>query len=122
MQLYTAKENKRKIAAEVADAHAEIERKKQDTKQDAFDTMYQELNKCMEDYTTLSEKYREHREKTRKYEESVQEQIRDKCSELATMKAKIIYLKGLRCYNTLCPNRVRTNPDDSAITNPDDED
>lgn len=111
MQLYTAKVNKSKLVAETEDTIAEVARKKQDNLQDAFDTMYQELNQCMKDYTTISEEYREHREKMRKYEESVQEQIHSKCVELAELKSKITYLKGIRCYNTLCPHRVRTNPD-----------
>ena len=119
MQLYTARVNKQKLAKEVEDAHVDIERKRQDNKQDAFDTMYQELSKCMEDYTTLSDNYRAHREKARQYEESVQEQIREKCNELAAMKAKIIYLKGIRCYDTLCPKRIKNNPDKGVMKTPD---
>lgn len=121
MQLYTARTEKKRKEMEVEEACTDIERKKQDNKQDAFETLYGELNKCLEDYTQLSESYREHREKTRKYEEAVQDQIRTKCNELAAMKSKIIYLKGIRCYNTLCPNRVRTNPDKGTVQNPDDE-
>lgn len=111
MQLYTAKVNKKKLAAEAEEAAASASRKKQDNRQDAFETMYQQLNKCIADYTAISEEYRKHREKMRKYEEAVQAQIHDKCVELAAMKAKITYLKGIRCYNTLCPNRIRENPD-----------
>lgn len=111
MQLYTARVNKSKLIAETEDTMTEVARKKQDNLQDAFDTMYQELNQCMKDYTAISEEYREHREKMRKYEESVQEQIRNKCVELAELKSKITYLKGIRCYNTLCVHRVRINPD-----------
>lgn len=119
MQLYTAKANKQKLAAEAQGAQAETERKRQDNMQDAFDTMYQELNQCMKDYSAISEEYREHREKMRKYEESIQEQIRSKCVELAELKSKVTYLKGIRCYNTLCPNRIRTNPDrQDAATQP----
>lgn len=111
MQLYTAKVNKNKLAAEAEDTMTEVARKKQDALQDAFDTMYQELNQCLKDYTAISEEYREHREKMRKYEESVQEQIHTKCVELAELKSKVTYLKGIRCYNTLCPHRIKTNPD-----------
>lgn len=111
MQLYTAKVNKSKLVAETEDTIAEVARKKQNNLQDAFDTMYQELNQCMKDYTTISEEYREHREKMRRYEESVQEQIHSKCVELAELKSKITYLKGIRCYNTLCPHRISTNQD-----------
>lgn len=121
MQLYTARENKKKIVAEIEESQAETDRKKQDTKQDAFDTMYIELNKCMADYTALSEEYREHRERVRKYEDSMQEQIHEKCIELAQMKAKLTYLKGIRCYNIDCPNRIKVNPDKhSEIPNEED--
>lgn len=121
MQVYTAKVNKAKLIKEVEDTHVEIERKKQDNHQDAFDSMYQQLNRCMEDYTALSDAYRDHREKSRQYEESVQAQIHEKCNELASMKAKIIYLKGIRCYNTLCQNRIKVNPDKSMKTPDADE-
>lgn len=120
MQLYTARTEKKRKEMEVEEACTDIEKKKQDNKHDAFETVYRELNKCLEDYNTLSENYREHREKTRKYEEAVQEQIREKCNELAALKSKIIYLKGIRCYNTLCPNRIKVNPDKHAV--PDSED
>lgn len=111
MQLYTAKLNKKQLAANVEDTLADVSRKKQDNLQDAFDTMYQQLSQCMRDYTSLSEEYREHREKMRVYEESVQEQIHDKCIKLAELRSKVTYLKGIRCYNTTCPNRVNVNPD-----------
>jgi len=114
MQIYTARANKKKLVAEAEDTITEVARKKQDNKQDAFDTMYQELNQCMKDYTAISEEYREHREKMRKYEESVQEQIHVKCVELAELKSKITYLKGIRCYDTLCPHRIQNNPDHNA--------
>lgn len=111
MQLYTAKATKQKLAAEVQDTLIDVERKKQDNMQDAFDTMYQELNQCMKDYTSISAEYREHREKMRQYEDSVQEQIRNKCVELAELKSKVTYLMGIRCYDTLCPKRVLVNPE-----------
>lgn len=111
MQLYTAKINKEKLKKEVEEAEAEIERKRLETKQDAFDTVYAQLTKCLNDYNTISDEYHAHREKVRKYEEAVQEKIRRKCDELAELKAKVTYFRGLRCYNTICPNRVRTNPD-----------
>lgn len=121
MQLYTAKVNKTKLIKEVEDAHVDIERKKQDNHHDAFDSMYQQLNRCMEDYTALSDAYRDHREKSRQYEESVQAQIQEKYNELASLKAKIIYLKGIRCYDTLCPKRIKVNPD-KGMSTPDDDD
>ncbi len=111
MQIYTARVNKKKLSAEAEDAQVDVDHKKLTTKYDAFDTLYQQLNKCISDYAAISEEYREHREKTRKYEESVQEQIHNKCLELATLKSKVTYLKGIRCYDFTCKNRIKTNPD-----------
>lgn len=111
MQIYTAKVNKKKLEAEAAAAAIEAKQKQQDMKQDAFDTMYQELNKCMVDYSAIAEEYRKYRDIAREKEENFQAKVQTKCEELAVLKSKINYLKGLRCYNTLCPNRIRTNPD-----------
>lgn len=41
MQLYTARISKQKLVVETASAEEDVNRKKQDNKQDAFDTMYQ---------------------------------------------------------------------------------
>lgn len=109
-QVYTAKVNKRKMKFEADEASVSVQQKKQDLKQDAYETVYQQLNKCLADYAAMAEEYREHREKTRKYEESVQQQIHEKCVELASLKSKVTYLQGLCCYDTLCPNRVKINP------------
>jgi ribosomal protein L16 Arg81 hydroxylase len=114
MQFYMAKVNKRKAQAEAEAAKVDAEQKKQDLHQDAFDTMYSELNKCMADYTTLSEEYREYRNKAREHEEVFQAKVASKCEELASLKSQINYLKGLRCYNTLCPSRIKLNPDKKA--------
>lgn len=110
VQLYNAKINKKKIATEVANTQAEVDKKKLDNKQDAFETLYNQLNKCLSDYTEISEKYREHHERMRKYEEEQQAIIQEKCIELASMKAKITYLMGIRCYNSLCQNRITESP------------
>lgn len=37
--------------------------------------------------------------------------IADKCTEIASLKSKVTYLKGIRCYNFTCANRIKENPD-----------
>jgi hypothetical protein len=37
--------------------------------------------------------------------------ISAKCNEIATLKSKVTYLKGIRCYNFTCKHRTITNPD-----------
>lgn len=115
MQIYTARSQKNQMNADVENTLADVARKRQDNQQDAFDTVYQQLNQCMKDYTDISEEYREHREKMRKYEESVQQTIREKCIELSELKARITYFKGIRCYDTLCPKRLLEPPAGSVI-------
>jgi len=117
-QIYMANANKKKIQAETASTLEDINRKRLDAKQDAFDTMYQQLNQCMKDYSAISEEYRDHREKMRKYEDSIQEQIRLKCEELADLKSQITYLKGIRCYDTLCPWRIAKSSEKTLSKRP----
>lgn len=110
MQLYTARISKQKLVVETASAEEDVNRKKQDNKQDAFDTMYQQLNKCLLDYTTLSDDYRKFRENAREKEEYFEDKVSKKREELAILKSKVAYLKGIRCYDTLCPRR-KLDPD-----------
>ena len=37
--------------------------------------------------------------------------ISAKCNEVASLKSKVTYLKGIRCYNFTCKNRIMVNPD-----------
>lgn len=110
MQLYTARISKQKLVVETTSAEEDVNRKKQDNQQDAFDTMYQQLNKCLFDYTTLSDDYRKFRENAREKEEYFEDKVSKKREELAILKSKIAYLKGIRCYDTLCLKR-KLNPD-----------
>lgn len=39
--------------------------------------------------------------------------ISNKCNEIASLKSQVTYLKGLRCYNSVCSQRIKINPDKS---------
>lgn len=44
---------------------------------------------------------------------SMFEIVQGKCNEVAELKVEITYLKGLRCYNTTCTNRLRKKEEES---------
>lgn len=78
---------------------------------DRFDLMYAQITKIMQDYNELSDDYRSYRRGAIVKERTFQEKIDNKCQELAALKSQIQYLKGLCCYNTNCPNRIKSNPE-----------
>lgn len=114
MQLYTLKASRKRAEADARRTEAEAEKQKFGVHKDAFDTLYSQLTHCLEDYSRIADDYRNFREKYRKYEEEMQQRIREKCEELAGMKSQIQYLKGLRCYNMTCQDRIKVNPDKTA--------
>lgn len=108
--------SKQKIAnadAEVAQTKAEHE--KLDLKQDRYDYLQQTLDKYQKDYYELDKKFRNEldlvRNNINEISKNNAQAIADKCNEIAGLKAKITYLKGIRCYEFTCPNRVKENPD-----------
>lgn len=117
LQIYTAKANKRKIEVEVQNALLETKQKEQAIQKDAFNSMYQELNTCIKDYSAIAEEYREYREGARKREADFQARIQTKCEELARIKARMNYLEGLKCYDTTCPKRIKISPNDKRDAN-----
>ena len=76
---------------------------------DKFESMYVQITKMMKDYNELSDDYRSYRQGAIVKERNFQKKIDDKCQELAVLKSQVQYLKGLRCYNTTCPNRIKNN-------------
>lgn len=76
---------------------------------DKFESMYVQITKMMKDYNELSDDYRSYRQGAIVKERNFQKKIDDKCQELAVLKSQIQYLKGLSCYNTTCPNRIKNN-------------
>lgn len=78
---------------------------------DKFESMYVQITKMMQDYNDLSDDYRSYRQGAIVKERNFQKKVDDKCQELAALKSQVQYLKGLRCYNTTCPNRIKINPE-----------
>lgn len=78
---------------------------------DKFESMYVQITKMMQDYNNLSDDYRNYRQGATVKERNFQKKVDEKCQELAALKSQVQYLKGLRCYNTTCPHRIKTNPE-----------
>lgn len=78
---------------------------------DKFESMYVQITKMMQDYNNLSDDYRSYRQVATVKERNFQKKVDEKCQELAALKSQVQYLKGLRCYNTTCPHRMKTNPE-----------
>lgn len=103
--------NKKLKEAEVAQSESVVENLQNTNNKDKFESMYVQITKMMHDYNELSDDYRTYRQVATVKERNFQKKVDDKCSELASLKSQIQYLKGLRCYNTTCPNRIKTNPE-----------
>lgn len=78
---------------------------------DKFESMYVQITKMMQDYNNLSDDYRSYRQVATVKERNFQKKVDEKCQELAALKSQVQYLKGLRCYNTTCTHRIKTNPE-----------
>lgn len=103
--------NKKLKEAEVAHSESVVENLQDTNRKDKFESMYVQITKMMHDYNELSDDYRAYRQVATVKERNFQKKVDDKCSELASLKSQIQYLKGLRCYDTTCPNRIKTNPE-----------
>lgn len=109
--LYKRNADKRKAEAEAAQSEHLAESMKNANSKDKFESMYVQITKMMQDYNNLSDDYRNYRQGAVVKERNFQKKVDDKCQELAALKSQVQYLKGLRCYNTTCPHRIKTNPE-----------
>jgi hypothetical protein len=94
-----------KLRADANAATADAKHKDIDLQQDQYDYLLAKLTKFQVDYFELLEKVqsdsREH-----------SEVINIKCNEIAELKSKLIYYKGLKCYKSDCSLRIVINPKD----------
>ena len=94
-----------KLRAEASAATSEAKHKDIDLQQDQYDYLLAKLTKFQTDYFELLTKVQsDSREHT--------EVINSKCNEIAELKSKLIYYKGLKCYKSDCSLRIVTNPKD----------
>lgn len=94
-QIFFWKQKKRKEEAEVLQVEAEAKAKTIELQQDQYTYLIDTLNRVQKDYYDLDEKARQ-----------LIIDIQEKCSEIALLKSKITYLKGISCYRTNCEIRI----------------
>lgn len=111
----TFKSKKKQVEAEAESSMVDVEQKKTDLKQDQYDYLQKTCNKYIKDYHELEGDFRkqisELREQMDKIMLEKSQAISAECNEIATLKSKVTYLEGIRCYNFTCKHRIMTNPD-----------
>lgn len=111
----TFKSKKKQVEAEAESSMVNVEQKKTDLKQDQYDYLWKTCDKYIKDYHELEGDFRkqiqELREQMDKLMLEKSQAISAKCNEVASLKSKVTYLKGIRCYNFTCKNRIMINPD-----------
>lgn len=105
------KSEKRIKEAEAEQSEKTVESMTTANDRDKFESMYVQITKMMQDYNNLSDDYRSYRQVATVKERNFQKKVDEKCQELAALKSQVQYLKGLRCYNTTCTHRMKTNPE-----------
>ena len=105
------KSEKRIKEAEAKQSEKTVESMATANDRDKFESMYVQITKMMQDYNNLSDDYRNYRQGATVKERNFQKKVDEKCQELAALKSQVQYLKGLRCYNTTCSHRIKTNPE-----------
>lgn len=111
----TFKSKKKQVEAEAESSMVDVEQKKTDLKKDQYDYLQKTCDKYIKDYHELEGDFRkqisELREQMDKIMLEKSQAISAKCNEIDTLKSKVTYLKGIRCYNFTCKHRIMTNPD-----------
>ena len=106
-QLVYYKTQRDKLRAEADSAQVDAQHKGLDLMQDQADYLMKELSNVQTQYVNLQKQIRE---------ESANHTntIHEKCNEIAVLKSKVVYLKGLRCYKSDCSLRISVNPKDKS--------
>lgn len=103
------------VNADAKIAQTKAEHEKLDLKQDRYDYLQETLDKYMKDYYALDERFRTElnqiRDTINKLTKDNAQAILEKCNEIAALKSQITYLKGLRCYRSVCNQRIKNNPE-----------
>lgn len=111
--LFTFKSQKKKTEAEAESTVVEVEKQKEELKHDQYDYLQKTCDKYIKDYHELEGEFRRQLSGLRDQIDSLMleksQVIQEKCNEIAELKSKVTYLKGIRCYDFTCPNRLKTN-------------
>ena len=111
--IFTFKAKQQQALAEAESTEIDVEHKKEDLKQDQYDFLQKTCDKYIKDYHTLENDFRKQlqvlRDEIDKVSLEKSKAISDKCTEIAELKSKVTYLKGICCYNFTCQHRIKTN-------------
>lgn len=113
--IFTFKSKRIQANAEAESSIVEAQHKREDLKQDQYDFLQKTCDKYIKDYHELESDFRKQLQSLRgeidkvSFEKS--KAIANKCAEIAELKSKVTYLKGIRCYNFTCQHRIKENPD-----------
>lgn len=113
--IFTFKSKKKQIEAEAEHQVVTTEHEKLDLNQDRYDYLQTTCDKYIKDYYSLEQEFRQKLaglvDQIDQLKLANAQTISDKCNEIAQLKSKITYLKGIRCYNFTCDRRIKENPD-----------
>ena len=102
-QFFFFRATKKKYEAEAKAAETNAEHGRVDLQQDQYDYVNEQLSKIQKEYYELAARYRE------TMTQHLME-IDTKCNEIAELKSKLVYFKGLRCYYSDCDKRIKDSP------------
>lgn len=116
-QLIYWRAERKKHNAEADSAGTDAKQKEIDLHQDQYDFLLQKLSDFQKDYYDLAEKLKQtttnHINEITEVEKRFGLAINEKCNEISVLKSKLVYYKGLRCYDSNCQKRVLVNPKDN---------
>lgn len=94
-----------KMSVQLKQLQTDAKQKETDLVQDQYDYVFSQLSKLQNEYLELQSKVRS---EANEHSQAIQ----SKCNEIAELKSKIVYYKGLRCYRSDCGVRISLNPKD----------
>ncbi|MDT3367895.1 hypothetical protein ACOMSG_13175 [Macellibacteroides fermentans] len=89
LQLVFWQAEKKKANASAEAIEIENQKKQQEMRRDEVERLYKQLDELTDKWFAM------------------QKEANEAINQVAAMKAEVTYLKGLRCYNTLCTVRIR---------------
>lgn len=91
---------KRRIEADTKSSELDTSQKAVDLAQDQYDYVLKQLTKYQTEYFALLDR-------VQTSARTHTEEIEQKCNEIAGLKSKVAYFRGIRCYRCDCGQRIR---------------
>lgn len=94
------RKTKRRVEAQTKAHEIDTQQKAVDLAQDQYDYVMQQLTKYQTEYFALLDR-------VQTSARAHSEEIESKCNEIAELKSKVAYFRGIRCYRCDCSQRIR---------------